>query len=106
MTSNQVQNLPAGAFLKRKTFAVAEPCYGMVLVPADPTYEVDDPGNYITVAWEQESHPFYNEFDFSFDEEYPEDKEEWRDPTRWLARRCLVYDEDHKTWWRNCKRVA
>jgi hypothetical protein len=99
MTHNQVRNLPAGAFIKRKTHRDFEPIFGMVLAPADAE-------DNLIIAWEQESHPLYNEYDFSLDEEFEDDKETWRDPIRWRAERVPVFDEEQKTWWRNWKRIA
>jgi hypothetical protein len=98
MTTNQILNLPVGALLKRKTFHYAEAKFIQVIEESD--------GDTLIVAFEQESHPGYQEYDFSLDEAYPEDKETWRDPARWIAHRVQVYDENHKTWWRNWKRVA
>ena len=103
MTSNQVRNLPAGAVLKRKIFQDFEPRFAIVLQSSDKDSQ---PGVGITVAWEQESHPLYNTFDFELDNEFPNDREGWRDPIRWRRERVPVYDEEHKTWWRNWKRIA
>jgi hypothetical protein len=101
MTANQILKLPVGALLKRKKFHYAQPQFGLVIDSLDPW---DDT---ILVAWEQESDPLYQDYDFSLDEQYPEDKETWREPTHWIGRqRVPVYDENHKTFWRNWKRVA
>ena len=99
MTPNQVRNLPAGTFLKRKTFQDFEPRYGVVLQPSDKDPQ---PGVGITIAWAQEFHPFFNDYDM--DDE--DDRDEWRGTVRWRRERAPVHDEDHKTWWRNWKRIA
>jgi hypothetical protein len=103
MTTNQILNLPIGALLMRKTKRECDPQFGMVIAMG---YSSRLKGEAIVVAWEQESHPLYQEYDFSLDEEYPEDKETWRDASHWIPETVPVVSEDHKTWWRNWKRVA
>ena len=94
MTSRQVLHLPAGAVLKRKTFLDFALCYGTVIEPSD--------GDTITISWEQETHPFFN--DHTIDD--TDDNEGWHHTLRWITERVPIYDKDYKTFWRNWKRVA
>jgi hypothetical protein len=102
MTDNQIRKLPAGALLQRKKYQIAESHFILVVQSSEKDPQ---PGVGITVAFGQEDHPFYNVFDVDPNLP-PEDRDEWRNPTRWIVHRVPVEDETHKTWWRNWKRIA
>lgn len=103
MTTNQIRNLPEGAFLKRKTYRDFEPRFGIVVLSSENDPQ---PGVCITMAWEQESHPTYNEYAPEDFEVLDEGDNGYRDPTGWQVERIPVEAEDRKTWWRNWKRIA